>query len=747
MFQTGQTIGPYTLIKRLGRGGFGEVWLAENKGRFATTRVAVKLPLDEQVDHALIEQEARLWAKASGHTNVLPIIEANEYDGQVVIVSEYAPDGSLEQLLKKSGGKLSVKRAVEITIGILNGLGFLHSRNIIHRDLKPANVLLQGETPRLADFGISRAMRTTMDSRTGTLSGTFAYMSPEALDGKRNVQTDVWSVGVNLYQFLTGALPFPQKEFTHLLTSIATKEPEPLPDDIPPELREIVAGALEKDPENRYQNSDGMRKDLRKYLSGMELSPFEPTTDFDRPPTTEETATEIITARAGGEEAITRTAVRSEAVSDKTEQMPLQPTQASPLKSESAASKVLPTGVQGYARATPGGKGNGKFSFLGPALMVLIIVGGLIGVFIYSTLNPPNDFEPARSGNDLPDNSNTKKLKNDPDLPVLIPYRKGDKMGYANQAKEFVIESKYDLAKPFDEGLAVVSLNDKYGLIDATGEELIPLKYDWIGPFDEGLAMITLNGKYGFIDKTGKEIASPKYDSAEQFAEGLASVGLNGKYGFIDKTGKEAIPFEYDLAVLFSEGLATVKLDDKYGFIDKTGKEVIPLRFEYANQFSEGLALVKLNNKYGFIDRTGKEAIPFKYDSGYPFSEGLASVKMGDKYGFIDETGKEVIPFKYDLAVSFSEGLASVYLNNKGGFIDKTGKVIIPPKYSFAGPFNEGLAVAELNNKEGFIDKTGKEVIPLKYDDVTLFFGGFAQVELNGREFFIDREGTEYYEP
>src|SRR5689334_316706 len=133
MFRAGQQFGFYTLIQQLGRGGFGEVWLAERRTKFLTTQVAVKLPLDEQVDHAAIEQEAQLWARASGHANVLPIIEANEYDGQILIVSEYAVDGSLEGLLRGNGGALPVKQAVEMTIGILKGLEFLHSRKIIHR--------------------------------------------------------------------------------------------------------------------------------------------------------------------------------------------------------------------------------------------------------------------------------------------------------------------------------------------------------------------------------------------------------------------------------------------------------------------------------------------------------------------------------------------------------------------------------------------------------------------------------------
>ncbi len=98
MFNSGKQIGSYTLIKRLGRGGFGEVWLAERKSKFVTTKVAVKLPLEEQVDTEAIKSEAVLWEQASGHPNVLPIIDADEYDGQVVIVSEYAPDGSLDDL-------------------------------------------------------------------------------------------------------------------------------------------------------------------------------------------------------------------------------------------------------------------------------------------------------------------------------------------------------------------------------------------------------------------------------------------------------------------------------------------------------------------------------------------------------------------------------------------------------------------------------------------------------------------------
>lgn len=262
MFQSGQLVGIYKLINRIGRGGFGEVWLAERRTELLTTKFAVKLPLDEQVDLETIKQEAILWEKASGHPNVLPIIEANIYNGQVVIVSEYAPDGSLADILKKNR-IISEEKSAELVLGILAGLEHLHSRNVIHRDLKPANILLQGETPRLADFGISRALKTTQTSQSVNITGTPPYMSPEAFDGKRNEQTDLWSVGVILYRLLSGNLPFPQQNITSLVGAVINKNPEPLPDSVPQWLQRIVFCSLEKNPEHRFKSASEMRLALR----------------------------------------------------------------------------------------------------------------------------------------------------------------------------------------------------------------------------------------------------------------------------------------------------------------------------------------------------------------------------------------------------------------------------------------------------------------------------------------------------
>jgi len=277
MFRADQQIGSYTLIAKLGRGGFGEVWLAEKRSQLVTKKVALKLPHEDQVNIDAIRQEAELWEQASGHANVLPIIDADVIDGQVVIVSEFADGGSLADRLK-TYGKPPPKLAVELTIGILSGLEFLHRRKIIHRDIKPANILLQGATPRLADFGISRAMQTTAVS--SAIIGTDAYMSPESFDGKRSIQTDIWSVGVVLYQLLAGSLPFPQEHPSERMFAIFAKDFAPLPPEIPQNLQHIVQKALAKQPENRYQTTSEMRDDLQKALIGISHPTFAPTEVF-----------------------------------------------------------------------------------------------------------------------------------------------------------------------------------------------------------------------------------------------------------------------------------------------------------------------------------------------------------------------------------------------------------------------------------------------------------------------------------
>jgi serine/threonine-protein kinase len=264
-FSVGAWVGPYRLIRFLGQGSFGEVWLAERASAVASTRLAVKLPLANAADLPAVRREAALWARAAHHPNVLPIFEANVYEGQLVIVSEYAPDGSLEEWLKRHEGKApSYAAALDMAMGLLGGLEHLHVRGLIHRDLKPANVLMQGEYPRIADFGLAR--RLDSPSISGQVAGTPAYMAPESFDGSYSVRSDVWAAGVILYRLLVGRLPFRGQGFSQIRKAIVGDKPEPLPPSVPSAIRQAVMAALAKDARERFASAADMRSALRDAL-------------------------------------------------------------------------------------------------------------------------------------------------------------------------------------------------------------------------------------------------------------------------------------------------------------------------------------------------------------------------------------------------------------------------------------------------------------------------------------------------
>jgi serine/threonine protein kinase len=268
MLQPGQFVGPYTLVRELGRGGFGAVWLGERRGVLATTQVAVKIALDVQPDLDLLSREAAIWVRASGHPNVLPVIEADVYDGTAVIVSEFVAGGSLAGWLRRQPGRVppyDTSRA--IAAGIAAGLAHLHARGIIHRDVKPGNVLLQGACPRLTDFGLAKVLKA--DGHSATVGGTPPYMAPEAWEGQRGAASDIWGVGVVLYEMLAGVKPFPQRELMPLFRAISKDPPEPLGADVPPELARVVRRCLEKRVRDRFGTAEELHAELTAARRGQ----------------------------------------------------------------------------------------------------------------------------------------------------------------------------------------------------------------------------------------------------------------------------------------------------------------------------------------------------------------------------------------------------------------------------------------------------------------------------------------------
>ena len=277
MLEKNKKVGEFTLLEKLGTGGFGEVWKAEKRTELSVSYFALKFfrpDDDEKVDLEGIKKEVQTWQTLSGLPNVISVIEANFFENYVYIVSDFAESGSLEKWLKENGGKAnSVEEAVIITRQILKGLEGMHNAGFVHRDLKPANILIKKGVVYLADFGITRQMKT--HSKTSSTAGTYEYMPPEAFDKNPTVSihTDIWSAGVILQKLLTGSMPFPQDEIPSLITAILMGEPEPLPQTFSPELRKIVSKALQKKRENRFQWAKEMSDALRDALNPKEVSP------------------------------------------------------------------------------------------------------------------------------------------------------------------------------------------------------------------------------------------------------------------------------------------------------------------------------------------------------------------------------------------------------------------------------------------------------------------------------------------
>ncbi len=212
-------------------------------------------------------------ASALEHPNICSVHEIGETpEGQLFIVMGYYEGKTLKEKIK--AGPLPIPEAVEITIQIAEGLKNAHGKGIIHRDLKPANIMLTDEgSVKIVDFGLAKLKGLTRLTKSGTTLGTVAYMSPEQALGKEvDQRTDIWSLGVILYEMLAGRLPFRGEYDQAMLYAVVNEEPERLTKtlpDTPPGMEQIVGRALAKDPENRYQAIDDLLEDMKAVSMGL----------------------------------------------------------------------------------------------------------------------------------------------------------------------------------------------------------------------------------------------------------------------------------------------------------------------------------------------------------------------------------------------------------------------------------------------------------------------------------------------
>jgi serine/threonine protein kinase len=263
MFLLGQTVGKYQILSNLGSGGFGTVFLA--KDVWIDKKVAIKVPHRQSGEWGDLLQEPRLLA-ALDHANIVGIVTAERVDGVFFIVMEYVKGESMEAVLDREKS-LDVPRSLNYAVQILKGVDHAHQAQILHRDLRPANVLVsESGVVKVADFGTSRFLEK---SHATTVIGSPPYMAPEQFQGRAVLASDIYSVGVIIYQMLTGTLPYFSPNPAQIERMVAQGRctpPRIRNAHVPREISDIVMKAIASDLNERYQRANELLEDLATAL-------------------------------------------------------------------------------------------------------------------------------------------------------------------------------------------------------------------------------------------------------------------------------------------------------------------------------------------------------------------------------------------------------------------------------------------------------------------------------------------------
>jgi len=275
---SGTKVSHYEIIKRIGAGGMGEVYLAEDTGLHR--KVALKfLPerwSSEEELRKRFGREAEAAAKLN-HPNIITIHEVAEYEGRPYFAMELVEGQSLKDYI--ATGQPTIEQVIELAIQILDGLHSAHDRGVTHRDIKPSNILMDSYgRPKILDFGLAAVKGTEQLTRTGSTFGTVQYMSPEQAKGEPvDHRSDLFSFGVVLYELITGKNPFARDNDMATGQAIISAVPDPLArfrSGIPAEFESIITKLLEKDPKLRYQSAADVMADFRRLAqaAGMVVS-------------------------------------------------------------------------------------------------------------------------------------------------------------------------------------------------------------------------------------------------------------------------------------------------------------------------------------------------------------------------------------------------------------------------------------------------------------------------------------------
>ena len=527
----------YRIIKQLGKGGFGETYLAEDLDIPVTPKpvCVVKKLHPEEIDQytiRLFEQEAKTLYKLGQNHNQIPKLYAYFQEGQdFYLVQEFIDGHDLTQEISP-GKKLSENDVIQLLRNVLEILVYVHENKVIHRDIKPANIMRRQDGKLvLIDFGIVKEINTTIAIKSGSTSrtisiGTRGYMPIEQAIGKPKYSSDIYALGMTAIQALIDLSP-------RLLAEDDDGEVLWIDQvEVSYKLRKFITKMVRYDCQQRYRNAKEALDELNQIFvinQGLLAVP------------------ELVPVKLNGKYGY---------VSGGKLVIPCQFDDARSFSEGIATVKI-----------------EKKWGFI-----------NTIGKLVI-----PCRFDDAKS---FSEGIATVKIEEkwgyiNTDGKLVIPCRFDDafvffeglaivkikdKWGYINTTGQVIIDCNFDSASSFSEGIAVVKIKDKWGYINTTGQVIIDCDFDFAWTFSEGLAAVKKGGKWGYINTTGQVIIDCNFDFAKSFSEGLAMVKIEEKWGFINTIGKLVIPCQFDHASGFSEGLAKVTISGKDYLIDKTGK-------------------------------------------------------------------------------------------------------------------------------------------------------------------------------
>src|SRR5215208_804178 len=256
MFFRGQIIGKYKILSTIGSGGFGTVYLADDA--WIDKKVALKVPHKQGVDFGELLREPRLLASLN-HPNIVTILTAEKQENVFFIVMEFVPGETLEAIVARDGA-LDVARALDYTCQICNAVDHAHRHGVLHRDLRPSNVLVaESGMVKVADFGTSRFLEIAAHGTT--VIGSPPYMAPEQFQGKAVFASDIYSLGITMYQMFTGVLPYNTPmpaDLEKLMKGELATPPKLKNPKLPKAISDIVMKAIAADIPSRYQRASDL---------------------------------------------------------------------------------------------------------------------------------------------------------------------------------------------------------------------------------------------------------------------------------------------------------------------------------------------------------------------------------------------------------------------------------------------------------------------------------------------------------